>query len=108
MDKITTFIRFNWLNIIHTKNPANEVTNPSFVNSQAPPNSSSSICWKLVKYAYNITALSTKNLNNKQVTYNYYDTIKKVYKLIVLILTILIQIDLLVVIDPIIDQQWVQ
>lgn len=48
-----------------TRNPANEVMNPSFVNSHIPPYSSSSICWKLLKYKYVMPALTTTNLKYK-------------------------------------------
>lgn len=45
-----------------TRKPAKEVINPSFVSSHTPPNSSSSICWKLLKYKYVIPALTNTNL----------------------------------------------
>lgn len=45
-----------------TKNPANDVIKPSLVSSHAPPNSSSSIDWKLVKYRYITPPLTRKNL----------------------------------------------
>lgn len=49
-----------------TRKPANEVMNPSFVNSHVPPYSSSSICWKLLKYKYVIPALTTTNLKHER------------------------------------------
>lgn len=35
---------------------------PSLVSSHVPPYSSSSTCWKLLKYRYRIPALSTQNM----------------------------------------------
>lgn len=45
-----------------TMNPANEVMKPSFMSSQIPPYSSSSICWKLMQYTYTIPQLIKPNL----------------------------------------------
>lgn len=52
-----------------TRNNENDVKNPSFVNSQGPPYSSSSIFWKLVKYTKITPAFMSENLNSKETSY---------------------------------------
>lgn len=47
---------------IPTRNRAKDVMKPSLVSSHVPPYSSSSICWKLLKYTYKTPALMMQNL----------------------------------------------
>lgn len=45
-----------------TRNKAKEVMKPSLVSSHVPPYSSSSTCWKLLKYTYRTPALMMQKL----------------------------------------------